>query len=101
LAQGLGVDGEVPRGRTRLRSRSRRALAKDLVQRPPEASQQRGQDKVRGFGLCEQHAQWQVFKRYFGAGYMAKLERKEGLTGHPDLIAGKVAGARAGGELRT
>ena len=36
----------------------------------------------------EQHDEWQVAKRYIGAGSLAKLERKEEMTGQPQLMAG-------------
>ena len=30
-----------------------------------------------GMALCEQHDEWQVGKRYFGTGSLARLERRE------------------------
>jgi putative transposase len=44
--------------------------------------------RLVGSVLSEQHEEWPVSKRYFSAGSLAKLERKEEATEQPQLMAG-------------
>jgi transposase-like protein len=44
--------------------------------------------RLDGAMLSEQHDEWQVGKRYFGAGSLAKLEQGEVRVEQPELMVG-------------